>query len=359
MIQRKYLIPVSVVALLVAIWTLGWFWFAREIQTGLQDFADQQDGNPVVLSWDTVAVSGYPNRLNTHIAHPRGIWSGPDGDIAWAGADAILGFFKDGGRTVSFRAPGTHGFTLRSNGVERSMVAAVERFGGRLDFDGNGQATGLRGLATGLDILIDDKPLTTLDRAAFDWSQLGNSADAASTTDGIHPAPAGQFLTFALSGVSLVTAGLDPNLVGTLGRKLDRLAGQLTVRGAIDPTDLSPDGLTRWRDAGGTLELADFTLVWGPLQIAGDGTLAVDDALQPVGAFTAQIAGLDRLVSLLEKTGRMRPQQAAIARITLAVLTRAPANGRPPQVRLPVSIQNRQLSVGPIPLLRLPIINWN
>jgi hypothetical protein len=85
----------------------------------------------------------------------------------------------------------------------------------------------------------------------------------------------------------------------------------------------------------------------------------VDDALQPVGAFTAQIAGLDRLVSLLEKTGRMRPQQAAIARITLAVLTRAPANGRPPQVRLPVSIQNRQLSVGPIPLLRLPIINWN
>jgi hypothetical protein len=358
MIQRKYLVPVGVVALLVTVWTLGWLWFAREIKAGMQDFAGQHVGNPVSLSWAQVEVSGYPNRLNTHIAQPRGIWSGPDGDFTWAGADAILGFFKDGGRTISFRAPGTHDFTLRSNGTERSMAAVSESFRGRLDFNGNGQATGLRGLATGLDIAIDEKPATTLDRAAFDWSQGKLDVDAATATDGIHPDSAGQSLTFLLSGVSLVTAGLDSNLVETLGRKLDRLAGQLSVRGALEPTDLSPDGLTRWRDAGGTLELTDFSLVWGPLQIAGNGTLAVDDALQPVGAFTAQIAGLDRLVNLLEKTGRMRAQQAAIARIALAVLTRAPANGGSPQARVPVSIQNRQLSVGPIPLLRLPTINW-
>ena len=359
MIQRKYLIPVGVVALLVTVWTLGWFWFAREIQAGLQAFTDQQDGKPVIVTWDGVRVSGYPNRLNTHIARPRGTWSGPDGDIAWAGADTILGFFKDGGRTVSFRAPGKHDFTLRSTGSEGSMAAVSEGFGGRLIFDGNGQATALRGLATGLDIAIDGKPATTLDRAAFDWSQISGGADATNRTDGIHPDSARQSLTFSLSGVSLVTAQLDPNLVGTLGRKLEQLAGQLSVRGALDPTDLSPDSLASWRDAGGTLELADFSLIWGPLQIAGDGTLAVDDALQPVGAFTAQIAGLDRLVNLLEKTGRMRPQQAAIARIALAVLIRAPANGGPPQARMPVSIQNRQLSIGPIPLLRLPVINWN
>ena len=85
----------------------------------------------------------------------------------------------------------------------------------------------------------------------------------------------------------------------------------------------------------------------------------MDDALQPVGAFTAQIAGLDRLIDLLEKSGQMRRQQAAIARIALAVLTRAPANGGPPQARVPVSIQNRQLSIGPIPVLRLPVIAWN
>jgi hypothetical protein len=357
MIQRKYLIPVGVIALLVTIWTLGWFWFAREIQAGMQEFAAQHDGTPVRISWDGVQVSGYPNRLNTHIAQPRGTWSGPDGNISWAGADAILGFFKDGGRTVSFRAPGAHDFTLRADDTERSMSALTQGFRGRLDFDGNGQATGLRGLATELNIKIDNKPATSLARAAFDWSKT--LTRVGSTTDKIHPDSIGQSLTFSLSGVSLASAELDPNLVGTLGRNLDQLAGQLSVRGALNPTDLSPDGLSRWRDAGGTLELTDFSLAWGPLQIAGDGTLAVDDALQPVGAFTAQIAGLDRVVSLLEKTGRMRPQQAAIARIALAVLTRAPANGGAPQARVPVSIQDRQLSIGPIPLLRLPTVHWN
>jgi len=355
MIQRKYLIPAGVAALFVAVWTLGWFWFAREIQVGLQEFAANQDGNPVTLSWDGVRVDGYPNRLNTHLTRPRGVWSGPDGEVTWAGADTILGFFTDGGRTVSFRAPGTHDVTLRANGAERRMAATGQGLGGRVDFDGNGRATGLRGLATELDIAVDGRPATSLDRAAFDWSQVENQADS----DGIHPDSAGQTLIFSLSGVSLTAAGLDANLAATLGRKLDQLAGRLSVRGALDPADLSPGGLARWRDGGGTLEVADFTLAWGPLRIAGDGTLAVDDALQPVGAFTAQIAGLDRLVDLLEQTGQIPPQHAAIARIGVAVLTRAPANGGPPQARVPVSIQDRQLSVGPIPLLRLPVIDWN
>tara|TARA_R110002110_G_scaffold85816_4_gene223878 strand:+ start:220953 stop:222020 length:1068 start_codon:yes stop_codon:yes gene_type:complete len=355
MIQRKYLIPVGLIALFVTVWTLGWLWFAREIQIGLQEFAAHQDGNPVTLSWDGVQVDGYPNRLNTHIAQPRGSWSGPDGNIAWAGPDTILGFFKDGGRTVSFRASGTHEFTLRRDSLERRMMAVSERLNGRIEFDGKGQAAGLLGRATGLEITVDGVLATTLDLAAFDWSQTLNR----DTSEGIHPDSVGQSLTFSLSGVSLVAAGLDANLAATLGRKLDQLAGQLSVRGVLDPTDLSPVGLTQWRDGGGTLELADFTLVWGPLRIAGDGTLAVDNALQPVGAFTAQIAGLDRLIDLLEKSGQMRPQQAAIARIALAVLTRAPANGGPPQARVPVSIQNRQLSIGPIPLLRLPVITWD
>ncbi|MEP4378747.1 MAG: DUF2125 domain-containing protein [Alphaproteobacteria bacterium] len=358
MIQRKYLIPIGVVALLVAVWTLGWFWFAGEIRTGLQTFADQQSDGPVAVSWESVEITGYPTRLFTHIAAPRGAWSGPDGEIRWAGPATTLKFFTDFGRTVSFSAPGVHSF-LFDGGAGPAARRAIEAdnigLSGRMNFNNEGYLTGLRGLATGLDIEIDRQPVSTLDSAAVDWI-LSTGAE---NPEAIHPAPGGQELTFALSGVSLAAARLDPNLVDVLGHKLDQLAGQLSVRGALDPTDLSPGGMARWRDAGGTLELEDFSLVWGPLQVVGDGTLAVDANLQPVGAFTAQIAGLDRLVDLLETTGRMRPQQAAIARIALAVLTRAPANGGSPQARVPVSIQDRQLSIGPITLLRLPVISWN
>ena len=95
------------------------------------------------------------------------------------------------------------------------------------------------------------------------------------------------------------------------------------------------------------------------MRIAGAGTLALDDALQPVGSFTAEIVGLDRLLDLLERAGQIGPQQAAIARIALAVLTRAPADGGPAQARVPVTVQDRRLSIGPVTLLRLPLVTWN
>lgn len=365
MIQRKYLFPAGVVLLLVAVWTLGWFWLARVIDTGLQDYAEAQTGDPVSLSWDSVRVTGYPNRLYTHLTRPRGAWSGPDGTITWAGPDTTLKFFTDLGRTVSFVAPGEHVFILRAGpavsgtgpggATERRLDTVNEDLSGRMDFDGNGALIGLRGMAELLEIARDGEALTTLDTAAFDWARSFDDA----TPDGLNPDPGGQTLAFSLGGVSLRSGDLDPSLVDTLGRNLARVAGRIAVRGNLEPGNLSPAGLTRWRDAGGTLELSDFALVWGPLQIAGSGTLAVDDALQPVGAFSARIAGLDRLIDLLERTGRMRPQQAAIARIALAVLTRAPASGGPAEARVPVSIQDRQLSVGPVPLLRLPPIDWN
>lgn len=356
MIQRKYLYPVALVVVLIAIWTAGWFWLARVIESGLEDYAARQAGNPAQVSWDGVAVSGYPNRLFTHITKPRGTWAGPDGEIAWAGPATTLKFFTDFGRTVAFRSPGAHQFLVAgplAGDSVRALAATGDRVAGQMGFDGSGRVTSLRGEATKLDLQLDGQPLTTLDTAAFDWTLADGDANA------LHPDPAGQSLTFALSGASLVTNRLDPDLVDTLGRKLDRLAGEVAIRGALDAENLSSDEIARWRDAGGTLDLNDFVLMWGPLRIAGSGTLAADGALQPVGALSARISGLDRLLDLLERAGQIRPQQAAIARIALAVLTRAPADGGPAEARVPVTIQDRQLSIGPIPLLRLPAIAWD
>ena len=70
-----------------------------------------------------------------------------------------------------------------------------------------------------------------------------------------------------------------------------------------------------------------------------------------------QAAGANALVAF--PLAMLAAAMAALGVGALAVLTRAPANGGPPQARVPVSIQNRQLSIGPIPVLRLPVIAWN
>ena len=82
-------------------------------------------------------------------------------------------------------------------------------------------------------------------------------------------------------------------------------------------------------------------------------------SLQPVGAFSARISGLDKLIDLLEQRGQVGKQQAAIARIAMAVLNRSPANGGPPEARVPVTIQDRVVSIGPVPLVQLDPIVWN
>jgi len=358
MIQRKYLYPVALLLLLVGIWTIGWFWLARVIANGLDEYAARQTGTPLAVAWTAIEFDGYPTRLYTHLAEPRATWSGPDGEIAWSGPETRLKFFTDFGRTVSFRAPGAHSFQLSgelAGGADRSATATGERLDGQLNFDDTGQISALRGNTGNLRVSLDGQPLTTFDDAAFDWSRVSGGTDP----DAIHPESDGQTLTFSLSGVSLQSARLDPNLAETLGRKLERLAGRLSQRGALALDNPTPAELGRWRDAGGTLELSDFTLDWGPLRIAGAGTLALDAALQPVGSFTAEIAGLDCLLDLLERAGQIGSQQAAIARIALAVLTRAPADGGPAQARVSVTVQDRRLSIGPVTLLRLPLVTWD
>ncbi len=358
MFQRKYLCPVGLVMLLVTVWTLGWFWLARTIETGMADYAARQTSDPVAVSWDGIDIRGYPTRLFTHITNPRGTWTGSEGDIAWSGPATRLKFFTDFGRTVSFQSPGRHTFVASgalARDTAQTLAATNKTLIGRMDFDGNARMVGVRGEATGLTLVLDEQPVTTLDTAAFDWSMTNGAANP----DAIHPAGTRQVLKFSLAGVSLTDARLDPDLVETIGRKLDRLAGEVALRGPLVAGQNGPEELARWRDAGGTVELSEFSLVWGPLRLAGAGTIALDNALQPVGAISARISGLDRLLDLLDRAGQVRPQQAAIARIALAVLTRAPADGGPPEAQVPITIQDRQVSIGPVRLLRLPPITWD
>ena len=116
--------------------------------------------------------------------------------------------------------------------------------------------------------------------------------------------------------------------------------------------------LTAWRDGGGTLEIASINFRWGLVQIDADGTLALDGDLQPVGAFTTRIAGLENLVSAMEKSGVLSPSDAAVARITLGVLTRPSDGDGPNQAEIPLTLQERILRLGPIALMQFPPIVW-
>jgi hypothetical protein len=137
---------------------------------------------------------------------------------------------------------------------------------------------------------------------------------------------------------------------------VDELAFGITIKGAI-AAGPPRQAATAWRDSGGTAELDNFALRWGRLAITGSGTLALDSGLQPIGGFSGAVAGYEDLMTALVTVGRMKPSDARLARIGLAMLAKAGPDGRP-AIGTSFTIQNGEMFLGPAKLGPIPKIPW-
>jgi len=135
-----------------------------------------------------------------------------------------------------------------------------------------------------------------------------------------------------------------------------RLSATLALRGALGSTSMAD--LVDWRDAGGTIDVEELEVDWAPVSVQANATLALDVGLQPMGAGTAEIRGLSTIIERVEANGELQPDQASIARLMLAAFTRPASDGGAPAVQMPITVQNRDLSLGPFKLFRLPRAVW-
>lgn len=119
-----------------------------------------------------------------------------------------------------------------------------------------------------------------------------------------------------------------------------------------------PEALARWRDAGGTLEVPRLELLYGPMTLTADGTLALDAAIQPIAAFSAHIVGASRTVDALRRRGMIEDGNAIAAKVALGLMARRPVGGGEPIVDVPLTLQNRTLHAGPLAVAVIPEIRW-
>jgi hypothetical protein len=355
MFQRKYLIFLAALMLAALAWTAGWFWLENKLRNDIVGFVEAQAKNGMILDWSGINISGFPIRFSTSFKNPQAQWTIADRRVFWTGADISIRPFIEGPEIASFRSPGRHNFHILKNNNDLLIDINARDFEGRLYFDKLAHAVGLRGRAAPFTISLNGSPEITIAEATLNWART----NGATAEGGIYPDSAGDSISMVLKQIDLAALLIDPGVVQTLGTKIRTLSSQVALRGALDPRSTETESLTSWRNAGGTLEVENFNLIWGPLRIAGNGTLTVDQTLQPAATFSARVAGLDQLLYLLEGHGKIGQQQAAIARIALAVLTPAPANGAPPEASVHITIQDRVLSIGPIPLMKIDPIVWN
>jgi hypothetical protein len=165
-------------------------------------------------------------------------------------------------------------------------------------------------------------------------------------------------LSFAGSAQDI---GLPPQAAGKAWPLGPRIAS-ISIEGALNgPLPQVADPVakaTGWRDGGGTLQISRFAIGWGPLGLNGSATLALDEHMQPMGTATAHIIGESEVLDAMAASGVITQRAALATKAFLGLMTKEPEGGGPPQVDVPLTLQDRKLAMGRIPIAVLPELVW-
>jgi hypothetical protein len=320
-----------------------WRYVARQLEAGVEAWAREQRalGNQVAFAWD--GIGGFPLRFAATFRDPAIRWRGPRGDVAWQGATLDAAMAPWNLHRIEVRSAGQHDAALRLAEDASEWRVAATSLAGTITLHGTGS---LRGFTLALQ-----QPDVTLPNG------LVLASAAATITLDLPQSPPADF------NAPLARVTLDARSVALpAGTRLltedpvEALSFDATVKG---PMPLAPlkEALASWRDAGGVVELNGFAFAQGPLGLSGDATLALDPELQPEGAGTITSTGLGEAIEILIRDGLIPGDRALIARTTVKALEKPGPDGRL-QATVGLSLQNRAVSFGPVPLFALQPVVW-
>jgi uncharacterized protein DUF2125 len=311
-----------------------WLWAAGQVRTAIAQWAEAQRAAGYDIAYAGPEIGGFPIRLAVRLDAPR--IAAPEG-WRWSGG-AIAGeaaFWQP--LLLRLALPLEQELAGVWRGTERTLRMQAARADATIRFDARGQAVAATLEAT--DISVQDAGGGRLRIA-----RLRHRAN--------RPPPMTDGVSHLLLRGEIEALTLAETPPAPFPATIDRLAYDADLIGTIPPGEPAA-ALAAWRDGGGALNVVDLVFVWGPLDVRADGTLTLDTLLRPHGTFSARIAGLPEMLDAAVAQGMVQP--GAAAGLRLAVLTLADgrdASGRP-VVRLPVTLRDGRVFLGPVPLARL------
>lgn len=143
----------------------------------------------------------------------------------------------------------------------------------------------------------------------------------------------------------------------TFGNRLQELNAEISLKGLM-PAVWSRMALDGWRDEGGVVEVHSLQTLWGNLEVQLDGTFTIDEVYRPIGAASATIKGYVSLLAALRMEGVVSEPAAFAAGLALGLLAESSPDDGEVLLRVPITLQDGHLHVGPVPLMPLgPVID--
>ncbi len=335
---RRFLTFVSVpVFLICGGWSVYWVGMSEFVRNSIEDWVERTNQNGLQMQYEKLAVSGYPFWFDIRLENITLLLQR---SIKWGyRSPLIIARFRPWQPSKVFLdLRGQHeldalGPVQFAAQALTSVIQMDDRGSSSVIIDGQGMNANLYRHGT---LSVKNMALK------ISWNEgvgLDEDADPTLRMD-IH---------LNLLNVPKAWALPLSNEVSTFHLAV-RLEGLITPSAKVD-------GIAEWRDNGGILEITGIQVRYGPLQLDGNGTFALDGNLQPIGALTMRIEGFMETLDILAQQRVIGMGQATAIKLMLAALT-GRSHGDAGHLEVPLTIQDGHLKLQSMDLMKIPEIDW-
>lgn len=317
-------LPVAGLAALAILYSVWWVYVADAIERAIIAAHETPGPGGETLDYAGLEITGFPFRVevtfeNLHATVPEGRY------VADRLTANLLPYRFD---HIVFRAGGRQRLTLL-----RGADPAAGRAPEPVIVEGEGRAT----MASAL---FEDGVLARvdLDMRGFTGTVTSGGDEPRDVTASRAQAHLRRNPDRPDRALDIVASAEDVTWQGGAEPLLGRRIAQAQLSGTWEPTL----GLDQWDRLGpdtlGSLAVEEALLLWGDVEVAAGGTLALDKARRPEGEVKAFVGSYDKLLDALVASGQLAENDARIAGQVLTMMALA---GRDPEGRVPVALSMR------------------
>jgi len=375
-------LAIAGLAALIAGYTVYWHALAERLRTEIETWAANQQAAGYNVHLDWTGIKGFPFAFRAIFRAPAVelvfagqsiLWEGDDLTVTMRPWDIMSGNRLWGAGRITLYSEATQKLSLRAtapgmspdaaaiagSNAANTMAPAPETifeargFSGAVRLYGDQRLAGLT-LEIGpsrfsYDNIPKDTAIPQAPSVTFEAVHLALDFPAQAPADYRQP-----LLDFdlAFAGFAIANKRIDP-----LPDQAGMLAAQGTWRGPLILTANIRHTLAAWRDAGGVVDIKSLTFKQDSFSLSAGATLALDENLQPLVAASMQVSGLGTLIDLFADQGSIAPKDAFLAKAAMAALETPDAAGEN-SAKLPLTLENSALWIGPVQLFSLPPIVW-
>lgn len=325
--------------LVAFLYVMLWFYLAGQAARGIEDWARLQEARGQMAQLETRVAGGFPFRIEIAVDEPRLGGRTRAATWVWVPPPTIVEIGLFSWNRPRFRASGRHEVSAIVGGEQYAYEGEIASLLVELGV-GSGRVEDVFLYAE--DARMQGRSDLPYSAASLEVEVLRPEADP---EDALAPS-----LKLRVEGRDLVVPPLE---LTPLGPRMRRLNLDSTLKGRIEGRQLAA-ALRLWSAAGGVLEVPRLDMLWGPLGLSGNATLALDQDLQPEGALGARMTGFFRALEAFAEAGWLSVSTASFAKVVLGSLSRPNPEGGSPILDVAVTLQERTLYIGKVKIGTLP-----